>query len=394
MSATSKHGELYNGLRTAEATLPSAAYTDPARFASEMETIWSRNWINICRSAEIAGPRAWRTVTIGGQNLILIRDEDGVLRGFHNTCRHRGAELCAGQEGKLTGRLLVCPYHAWSYATDGRLVGVPSKSLPPGFDKARHGLYGVAVAEWRGFVFVNLDEHPARTVSETFDEASVSLANWPLEQLAVGHRYTKRMKCNWKVFWENFNECLHCPGVHPELSNLVPIYGRGLMARHDDPHWEKHADDHSPEYSGGLRAGAESWSVDGRAHGPLFSDLTDGERAAGQSYATHLPSMFVVGHVDYVRSVRLMPLGPEETELTADWLFPSEPLSRGEIDVDAIVSFGRLVLDQDAAICEVNQRGLSSSRHAHGILMPEEYDVRRFHDWVRNEMRMAGISKA
>jgi Rieske 2Fe-2S family protein len=166
------------------------------------------------------------------------------------------------------------------------------------------------------------------------------------------------------------------------------------MARHDDPDWEQHADDRSPEYSGGLRAGAESWTIDGRTHGPVFPGLSEAEREAGQSYATHLPSMFVVGHVDYVRSVRLMPVGPEETELTADWLFPAAPLSRGEVDVEAIVSFGRLVLDQDAAICEVNQRGLSSRRHVHGVLMPEEYDVRRFHDWVRNEMRGAGISKA
>ena len=68
------------------------------------------------------------------------------------------------------------------------------------------------------------------------------------------------MNCNWKIFWENFNECLHCPGVHKHLSQLVPIYGRGLMARHDDPEWARHADNDAPEFSGGLRAGAETWS--------------------------------------------------------------------------------------------------------------------------------------
>ena len=382
----------YNGLRKAEPTLPATTYHDQNRFRAEMDTIWSRNWINVCRSSDLDGPRSFRTVRIGTQEIVLVRDESGLLRAFHNTCRHRGSALCTESEGRLKGRLLVCPYHSWSYATDGRLIGVPSKSLPPGFDKAEHGLYAVATEEWRGFVFVNLDERPATSVAETFDSASVSLANWPLEDLAVGNRYVKRMQCNWKIFWENFNECLHCPNVHPELSNLVPIYGRGLMARHDDPEWLEHADDGSPEYSGGLRSGAESWSTDGKTHGPTFAELTAAEREAGQSYATHLPSMFVVGHVDYVRSVRLMPLGPEETELTADWLFPAEPLSRGEIDVDQVVAFGRLVLDQDAAICEINQRGLHSRRHHRGILMPEEYDVHRFQEWVRNEMRAAGIT--
>ncbi len=148
------------------------------------------------------------------------------------------------------------------------------------------------------------------------------------------------MNCNWKIFWENFNECLHCPGVHKDLSRLVPIYGRGLMGRHDDPDWARHADNDAPEFSGGLRAGAETWSRDGQAHGPVFAGLTPAERAAGQTYATSLPSMFIVGHVDYVRTVRLVPLGPEQTELTAEWLFPPEALAAPQADIDNIVAFG------------------------------------------------------
>jgi len=95
--------------------------------------------------------------------------------------------------------------------------------------------------------------------------------------------------------------------------------------------------------------------------------------------------MFVVGHVDYVRSVRLLPLGPEETELTAEWYFPADAMPDAEA-IDNIVSFGKLVLDQDAGICEVNQRGLRSIRHERGVLLPEEYDIRRFHDWVRGQI--------
>ncbi|MER9645891.1 SRPBCC family protein [Mesorhizobium sp. M0199] len=193
----------------------------------------------------------------------------------------------------------------------------------------------------------------------------------------------KVMNCNWKIFWENFNECLHCPGVHKDLSRLVPIYGRGLMGRHDDPEWARHADNDAPEFAGGLRAGAETWSRDGRVHGSVFSSLTPAERAAGQTYATNLPSMFVVGHVDYVRTVRLVPLGPEQTELTAEWLFSPEALVDPAADIDNIVAFGTQVLEEDADICEVNQKGLRSMRHKAGVLMPEEYDLHRFHNWVR-----------
>ena len=153
------------------------------------------------------------------------------------------------------------------------------------------------------------------------------------------------------------------------------------MARHDDPEWKRHADSDAPEFSGGLRDGAETWSRDGRAHGPAFAGLTAAERAAGQPYATSLPSMFIVGHVDYVRVVRLAPLGPEQTELTAEWLFSPEALAA--TDIDNIVAFGTQVLEEDAGICEVNQRGLRSLRHQAGVLMPEEYDLHRFHQWVR-----------
>lgn len=373
--------DLYHGLRQIEGTLPASAYLDGGEYQRDLEAIWYRRWIMVCRAADIAEPLAFKVFTVGTQEVLVVRDETGVLRAFHNTCRHRGSQLCTATSGRLKARLLTCRYHSWSYSLRGDLVRVPSKTLPEGFLKSDYPLYSVALSEWRGFVFVNLDENPKGTVEETFDEASVSLANWPLEDLVSGHVFTKVMNCNWKIFWENFNECLHCPGVHKHLSHLVPIYGRGLMARHDDPDWAKHADNDAPEFSGRLREGAETWSEDGRSHGPQFQGLTDAERAAGQTYAMNLPSMFIVGHIDYVRSVTLTPLGPEQTKLTAEWLFPEQQMPPKGLD--NIVGFGMQVLEEDAAVCELNQRGLHSRRHKAGVLMPEEYDLHRFHRWVK-----------
>ena len=381
MQPVSSQEPSYNGLAATEATLPSSSYWEAGAYQRDLDAIWYRSWLFACRESDLAEPLAFRTVRIGTQEIIVLRDETGMLRAFHNTCRHRGSQLCQESAGRLKARLLTCPYHAWSYSLRGDLVRVPSKSLPDGFDKADHPLYRVALSTWRGFVFVNLAENPEGTAPSSFDPASGDLGNWPLEGLVSGHVLRKVMNCNWKIFWENFNECLHCPGVHKELSRLVPIYGRGLMARHDDPEWKRHADSDAPEFSGGLRDGAETWSRDGRAHGPAFAGLTAAERAAGQTYATSLPSMFIVGHVDYVRVVRLAPLGPEQTELTAEWLFSPEALAA--TDIDNIVAFGTQVLEEDAGICEVNQRGLRSLRHQAGVLMPEEYDLHRFHQWVR-----------
>jgi Rieske 2Fe-2S family protein len=382
MPAENASERSYNGLTSLQRTLPTTAYVSPDSFARDIAAIWEREWIYVCRARDIPDALNFRTVRIGAQSVVLLRDETGELRAFLNTCRHRGSELCAATEGRLKARLLTCPYHAWSYSLRGDLVRVPSKSLPDGFDKADYGLYKVGCSVWRGFVFVNLSETPLASVEATFDPQSGDLANWPLEDLVSGHVMTKTIACNWKVFWENYNECLHCPGVHKHLSQLVPIYGRGLMAREDDPEWSRHADNDAPEFSGGLRRGAETWSQDGIAHGPVFSDLTPAEQQAGQTYATHLPSMFVVGHVDYVRVVSLLPLGPQETQLRAEWLFPPEAMANPG-NIANIVEFGEQVLQEDADICEVNQRGFSSSRHISGVLMPEEYDLHRFHQWVK-----------
>ena len=375
----------YTGLREARESLPAHEYFDIGAYRRDLHAIWYRNWIFVCRAGDIAKPLEFRAFDIGEQDILVVRDEAGTLRAFHNTCRHRGSRLCRESEGRLKARLITCPYHAWSYSLRGDLVHVPSKAMPAGFEKADFPLYGVAVAEWRGMVFVNLSEEPRAALGDSFDAGSGNLANWPIEDLVVGHTLRKVMDCNWKIFWENFNECLHCPGVHKHLSQLVPIYGRGLMTRHDDPEWAEHADSDAPEFAGTLRAGAQTWSQDGHAHGPVFQGLTRPERAAGQTYAVNLPSMFIVGHVDYMRTVRLLPLGPEQTELVAEWLFTPEALEAPETDLQNIVGFGMQVLQEDADVCELNQRGLKSIRHSAGVLMPEEYELHRFHQWVRGE---------
>jgi Rieske 2Fe-2S family protein len=219
-----------------------------------------------------------------------------------------------------------------------------------------------------------------------FDLPLNRLDAWPLEQLVVGHVLVKEIRSNWKIFWENYNECLHCPGVHPKLSSLVPIYGRGLLEERDDPDWKAHAGDPDPKYKGGLREGAATWSIDGTLAGPAFGGLSEEDRKAGHVYLTGLPSMFIVGHADYVRVVRLRPMGPEQTELRVEYLFSRESLARPDFDLRKVVEFTNLVMTEDAEVCEINQRGLRAAPHVRGVVMPEEYVIRQFHEWVNSEM--------
>jgi Rieske 2Fe-2S family protein len=361
-------------------TLPSRAYFDADWFAREQKMIWSKHWIYVGRDNGIP-PMTMRRITVAGENLFLAKDRDGNITGFHNTCRHRGAELCITDERALSSKLISCPYHQWSYALDGRLIRTPFISSTPDFRKEDHGLFKVVVRLWNGFIFVCLDDTPPE-FSAVPDMGAHALDNWPMTELVTGHTMIRELDCNWKIFWENYNECLHCPGIHPELSDMVPIYSKGYMAPNEAPDWTPEANNDA----GPLKQGARTWTMDGSTCGPEFIGLSEAERVTGQLFVTLMPTMFVVAHVDYVRVVSLRPLGPEKTELRAEWLFMPETLGNPEFDLGKVVDFATLVMEQDGAACEMNQRGLKSSRYSNGTLMPQEFDVYRFHQWIREKL--------
>lgn len=358
-------------------SLPAAAYSAADWFAREQATVWSHNWVYVGRLADMP-TGTMRRHTIAGQNVVLCRDGAGDLAAFHNTCRHRGSELCETAEKPMKGKLITCPYHAWAYAMDGRLMSTAFATPTDDFDKTAHGLFKVAHQVWNGLIFLCLADTPKPL---RVDIGLDALHNWPMADLVTGHRLIKDIACNWKVFWENYNECLHCPGIHPELSDRVPIYKQGIMSPQESPNWVPGASIPAP-----LKDGTSSWTADGTPCGPEFSGLTDAERAAGFTFATLYPTLYIVAHVDHLRLVSLAATGPETTRLTAEWLFPAETLAQPGFDAVDVVSFATLVMDQDGAACEMNQRGLRSSRFRRGRLMPQEFDIHNFHRWVLAEM--------
>lgn len=361
-------------------SLPAAWYRDPAHHAREIREVWGRSWVHVGRAADLP-PMTLRRVTVAGESVILVRDREGQARAFLNVCRHRGAELCGAETRPLATPAIVCPYHRWAYGLDGRLAATPHVSVPPDFRREDHGLVPVALAAWRGFLLACLDAAAPPDPARVPDPAPDTLANWPLEDLVSGRVETRRIACNWKVFWENYSECLHCPGIHPALSARVPVYRRGYMAPEEDPRWTPET---PPEPA--LAPGAASWTRDGKACGPVFPGLTAAERAAGHVFVTLWPSMYVVAHVDHVRTVTLRPTGPAETELRAEWLFPAETLAAPGFDLDNATGLALQVIEEDGAAAEMNQRGLASARFGRGVLMPQEYEIRRFHLWLRDRI--------
>lgn len=376
----------FNNLSRVEASLPSRDYYCPQIYESELNSIWYKSWIYAGRAQEIDKAGDFKSLRIGTQNILLVRDAQLNVNGFFNTCRHRGSILCREASGNLGSKHISCPYHRWTYAMDGSLVRTPHLNPTEDFDMADYSLYPVEVKEWRGCLFINLNMEGSDTFESTMDPTSDTLDNWPLEDLQLAHSYTNRMACNWKIFWENFVECYHCPGLHPGLCDLVPLYRRSFISPNDEAGWEEHENNPDPKYRGGLKEGGKSWTSDGELQGIQFPDLDKSEIDSAYTYVQNLPSVFLVAHPDYVRIVSILPDGPEHTTIKAEWLLSEESLQQKQFDLSKIVDFGMQVLTEDAGICEINQRGIHSLAHQQGVLMPQEYEIAKFHRWLKDRV--------
>jgi Rieske 2Fe-2S family protein len=371
-------------LTETKTTLPSKWYFDPSHYARELEAIWYRDWICVGRLEDLPGTGDYFIATIGNQRLIVTRGADNRVRAFHNTCRHRGSALCTSDKGHFRNGRIICPYHTWTYSLEGELLATPARIQTDDFRAQDYSLYQVHTDTWRGFLFVNLGKEPGESLVDFLGTEAAMLDNWPLAEMVSVHQDRSRLACNWKVFWENYSECYHCPRLHPELCKIVPVYRKGIVDPADDPAWK-------PEFDGDrglarVSPDLETWTLDGHSQLPRLEGLTDTELAMGMTFASFTASMFVVGHRDYVRSVRLLPTGPESVELFVDWyLMPGIQETHAD-KLESLFEFGRLVVRQDGEACELNQQGLRSRPHLHGVLVPQEAYLWSFHEWLRERL--------
>ena len=367
-----------------EATLPADWYYDPAHYDRELNAVWYRDWVCVGRQEEIAEPGDYIVAEIGTQRVIVTRDSQGTPKAFHNTCRHRGSALCQTVRGHFPNGRIVCPYHTWTYSLDGDLIATPARLEVGDFRFRDFSLYDVHVDSWGGFLFVNFADVPLTSLRESLGTEADVLDDWPLETLVSAHQEKKSLACNWKVFWENYCECYHCPRLHPELCRVVPLYRKGVLSHADLPDWrpQDDQDDGRPTVAPGL----STWTIDGRSTLPAIEGLDERHRADGMAFASFTASMFVVAHPDYVRSVRMQPLGPEGVQLTIDWLLPPGVREAHADSFGRILGLAQRVIEQDSRACELNQQGLKSIRHRHGVLVPQERTVWEFHEWLRAKL--------
>ncbi|HYX80877.1 MAG TPA: aromatic ring-hydroxylating dioxygenase subunit alpha, partial [Gemmatimonadales bacterium] len=185
-------------------TLPGRYYTSAEVFAEEHERVFARQWICIGRDASLAAPGDYQLVDIAGESLIVLRDQSGERRAYYNVCRHRGTRLCEAPRGRLS-ETIQCPYHAWTYALDGRLIGAPHMNEVDGFDKKNYPLHRVTLHEWAGFLFVNLDPH-AVSAEQWFVPLAGRFDRYNLPRLRTVRRIEYDVRANWKLILQNYNE--------------------------------------------------------------------------------------------------------------------------------------------------------------------------------------------
>jgi phenylpropionate dioxygenase-like ring-hydroxylating dioxygenase large terminal subunit len=199
-------------------SLPGWLYYDPEFFAAEKRAFLRSAPQVVCHESEIAQAGEWRSIDYLGESVIVIRGDDGECRAFSNVCRHRGSRIVDGTGG--CAKVLTCPYHAWSYGRDGRLVGVPHRHEYPGLRTEDHGLFPVALERWRGFLFVVL-EPGAPSVAEMMAPYEDEVAPYRFEELRAIGRVTLRPRpLNWKTIADNYSDHLHIPVGHPGLTRL------------------------------------------------------------------------------------------------------------------------------------------------------------------------------
>ena len=358
-------------------TMPGEYYISPDILAEETEKIFAHGWHCVGRVARLSQPGEWFQKTIAGESLIILRDRSGEIRSFFNICRHRGTRLCQGDSGQFS-ETIQCPYHAWTYTTDGRLIGAPHMQDVEGFDKKDYPLHQASVATWEGFIFVNIAEAPV-PFEAAFAPMIGRLSRYNLPNLIVGHKVRYDVAANWKLVFQNYSECLHCPTIHPELTRVLP-YQSGANDLTEGP------------YLGGymeITAPNESATTSGRACGlPVNPEMGEDDRHRA-FYYTLMPNMLLSMHPDYVNYYMVRPVTVDRTIVESEWLFHPDNRKHPSYNPEDAIQFWETTNRQDWDIVERSQLGIRSRRYEPGPYsaresIPAAWD----HEYLRQMARL------
>ncbi len=392
-------------------SLPQAFYTDDAVFAADMDNIISQKWIVAGHVSSVPNKGDYFLFKIGGEQIIIIRENADNVRAFFNVCRHRGSTICQASSGNAPK--LVCPYHAWTYGLDGRLLA--ARMMPDDFDKADNGLLGCHIRIFHGLIFINMSEDAPVDFDATFGEMGPILDYHGIANARIAHAGSYPTTANWKLVVENFFECYHCVPSHPEFCSMHPAetliaVGAGPSSGPADAMaafvpkqaaWEASAsvlgrpvgtiDDETGSSHLRLlmqRGAKDGWAAetqDGSAPSPLM-----GKRTAPDSGRMHLsfsPYTQIVADDHFVILFLFTPRSALASDVEMIWLVDGRA-SEADVDIDKMIWGYHATTTQDKIITENNQNGIMSSRYRPGRYSEQEGSVIKFQEWYLNQFAL------
>ena len=330
-------------------SLPQKYFVSPEIFMREQARIFSKEWLLAGHQSQIANAGNYILQKVNGESLIIVRDKNGQIHGFFNVCRHRGSRLIEDNCGNRAA--IQCPYHAWTYGLDGRLIGAPHMDEVPGFEKADYPLHPVNLELWEGFIFVNLKENP-EPLKKWFAPLSGKFSHWNMSILQPAKRIEYDVRANWKLMFENYSECYHCPGVHPQLQKVSPYDSAENDLRE------------GPFLGGFMKINpGKSLTTSGNACAAFVGKI---ENLQQVFYYSIFPNMLLSLHPEYVMVHQLWPQSPERTLIVCDWLFHPDAFKRKDFNPDDAIEFWDMTNKQDWHVCELSQQGISSRAYESG----------------------------
>ncbi|MBS1849690.1 MAG: aromatic ring-hydroxylating dioxygenase subunit alpha [Acidobacteria bacterium] len=331
-------------------TLPARYYVDPDVYKQEIDRFFCRMWVCAGRADQVSNPGDYFLRELANESIIVIRDNQRQIRAFYNVCRHRGTRMCTVEEGKFSGRI-QCPYHGWTYGLDGKLIGAPHME---GLAREEYPLHGVRTELWDGHIFINLQSQAAPLAAQLQDLPQ-KFANWRMQDLRLYKRKVYDVKANWKFIILNYNECLHCPVLHPTLNKLTDY----MSGDNADP---------NRGYVGGsmgFKDGVKTMSLDGKLRRDYLPCLTEKERQEVQYYSIY-PNLLLSLHPDYMMLHTLWPKAVDRTEIICEMYFHPQEMAKPDFQGDDAVEFWDRTNKEDWSVSELSQLGIQSRSYTPG----------------------------
>lgn len=341
-------------------TLIRDYYTNEKLFTQEQHKIFAKSWNCVGRVSQLIKPGDYFLTTIANESLIVVKDSKETIHALFNVCRHRGTRICEAKNGHFI-KNIQCSYHAWTYDTEGKLITAPHMYEVKNFNRKNYGLFQAAVALWEGFIFINIDKRPKKFES-VWQPMIHRLNRFKLHDLAVGHKVSYDVAANWKLIFQNYNECLHCPTMHPELSAVLP-YKSGANDLIRGPFLGGYMEITEPN---------ESATMNGRACGGLISpDIPKNDQRHAYYYSL-MPNLLLSIHPDYANYYLIHPTDVNHTRVESEWLFPTDTMNNPKNNIASAVEFWDVTNRQDWDIVARNQLGVTSIRYVPGPYSPRE----------------------